>query len=52
MDGIQRMALFIILIQIQQQVHGYGLDHTLKQLENIDSVNNLQAIYEQSKYNI
>ena len=40
MDGIQQVELFIILTQIQQLIHGFGQDQQLKQLENIDFVNN------------
>ena len=39
MAGIQQMEQFIILIQTQQRTHGFGQDHLLEQLENIDFVN-------------
>ena len=34
-----QVAVYIILIQIQQQIVGYGQDHMLLQSENIDFVN-------------
>ena len=40
MDGIQQEELFITLIRTPPQISGFGQDHLLKQLENIDFVNN------------
>ena len=39
MDGTQRVEQYIILIQAQLQTSGFGQDHLLRQLENIDFVN-------------
>ena len=39
MAGIQLVEQYIILIQAQLQTSGFGQDHLLRQLENIDFVN-------------
>ena len=48
MDGTLAMEQFIILIQIQQQINGYGQDQWQLQLENIDFVNK-EYIYDYEK---
>ena len=40
------MDVYIILTQILQQISGFGQDHLLKQLENIDFVNRKDDFFE------
>lgn len=39
MVGIQRVDVFITLTQTPLRINGFGQDHSLRQSENIDSVN-------------
>ena len=52
MDGTQQEEQFIILTQTQLQINGFGQDHLLKLLENIDFANKSKKLYDKYKIKI